>query len=357
MKNEILIRIEGMYPQRLIRRSMAQGAVFKHIHRTGRHTATVGVLKDDAAIVLSLCRRYGISAKVIEKQGLPVLADRLRSRVTILAGIAAFVLICLFSLSRLWLIDIRFTGTQAHLGNEAGILSTLRTMNIHPGISNRIDSALLSSALEAEETGYSYISADISGIRLLIEAAPEIPEPETYDIGHARNLYASTDGVVESVEVHSGTPCVSPGDVIMRGQMLIMGEERLTSEDMHNIGALGNVIVRTWYEGTSSGSIIERKMIPTGHSAFDSKLQLAGFTFPITTGKRYTYAATEAIHVPIVGLYIPLSLVREVRYELQETAVEADMEALSDHLAVLAMADAAANLSLNGPDDYKTDRI
>lgn len=353
MKGDVLIHIEGLLLEKLIQRALSEGAHFISILRTDDHSMEVEAAHADGEILLELCRRYSISAKVLCRRGKPIVLDRLRRRWTALIGIALCVSLCWLFLSRIWVIDVHFTGAQASSGNAAEIRHQLDDMDIFPGISNMLDTSLLSGKLEAALSGYSYVSAKSQGIRLLIEAAPEVPEPEIYDLSYARDLYADTDGIVVSINIHSGIACVQPGDIIRRGQLLIRGEERITSDEVRSIGALGEVMVRTWYEGTASGSLHETRAKPTGRTSSSTWLDFMGYTLPIITGETFRQFDVQQKHLAVGGIFLPVEIVVENRIETTDAIFETDVESLSDRLCTLAMADAAAHLALFGPDEYE----
>ncbi|MBR6767674.1 MAG: sporulation protein YqfD [Clostridia bacterium] len=352
MKSDFLVHVEGLLLEKLIRRALENGACFGRIVRKGDRAMDVEATEKDAQILLSLCKRYSVSAKILKVKGRPVRRVFLRSRLSLPVCIVVFISLCWFFLSRIWFVDIEFTGPQARLGNTSVLMKALEDMQIHPGMRNSVDEALLSGNLEALLTGYSYVSAKVQGTRLLVEAAPEVPEPTVYDIGYARDLYSCCDGVVESVLVHSGIACVQPGDVIKRGQLLIRGEEKLTNEETRSIGAKGEAIVRTWYEGSSSGCLIETRDVYTGRQSSSSELRLMEFSIPLTEGEAFALSDETVSHLPIGGVFLPLEIVRRDMHEMHRVTQRADMETLSDHLQVLSMADAAIQLTLKGPDVF-----
>lgn len=353
MKGDILIRIEGLMLERLIQRAMNQGACFASLRYIDERTLIVEANPSSARVLLNLCEKFSIPARVINQRGKAALFHKLRGRLTLLAGIGACIALCTIFFSRIWLIDIAFTGEEASRGDQAVFQNALAEMDIHPGTSRNLDTSLLSQTLEAMADGYSFVGVRIQGVRLLIEASPEVPAPEVYDVEDARDLYALQDGIVVSVNVQSGEACVKPGDTIRRGQLLIRGEERVTQEETRNIGALGEVIIRTWYTGEAEAALYESQIQYTGRSASASQLHLMGFSLPLTEGENYETQTVETEYLPVGGLFLPLEIVRETRRETLETQVERDREQLAGQLATLSMADAAATLNMEGPSDYE----
>lgn len=355
MRSEIWIRMEGLMLEKLVRRAMDQGACFKSLRRTDARTIIAETDASSGKILLSLCAKFSIPTEILKKQGQPALFSVLRQRITLIPGIIIFIVLCLIFFSRIWLIDVTFTGESA-AGKEAVIRSALQTKDIHPGIANSLDTELLSQTLEASMEGYGFISARRQGVRLLVEAAPEAPAPQVYDLNHPRDLYAERDGIVVSVNVHSGQAQVKPGDTVKRGQLLIRGEEQITNEETRGIGALGEVIIRTWFSGTAEGSLYMPEINRTGRSSVSSRIRLLNWSFSLTEGESFPTQQIETEYLPIGGLFLPLEIVRETRYETTKTLRPENKESLADRLIALSMADAAIQIAQRGPNNYEIAR-
>lgn len=353
MRSELFIQIEGLMLEKLIERAMKQGSRFRSLRRTGKHTIIAETDCASGRILLALCKKFSISARIVKQHGAPVIFSFFQRRKTLLPGVFLLICLCILFFSRIWLIDVIFTGESAAYGNEINLRAVLREMDIHPGVSNRLDSSLLSQKLQASIEGYSFISARLQGVRLLIEAAPETAEPEVYDLDYARDLYAGSDGIVVSVNVQSGQAQVKPGDTIKRGQLLIRGEEQISREDTRSVGALGEVIVRTWYTGVSEGNLYTTVSHKTGCSSTASNLRLLHYIFPLSKGEIFQNQQVITEYLPIVGLFLPLEIVRETRFETKESIQTVDRELLAERLIALSMADAATQLSLYGPERFE----
>ena len=64
----------------------------------------------------------------------------------------------------------------------------------------------------------------------------------------------------------------------------------------------------------------------------------------------------ETEYLPIGGLFLPLEIVRETRYETTETLRPENKESLADRLIALSMADAAIQIAQRGPNNYEIAR-
>ena len=351
MNHDVWLRVEGAYPERLLQRALGQGARFARVRREGARTLILATDEKSAEIVLQLCRKYGLNHRVLRHGGCSALMHRMRSRWTLLLGAVLGLALCWGFLSRVWIIDVSFTGSAAALGNEAALRRCIAAEGLKPGTAvSAVDADLLQKRLLAEAGDYSFIGVRVQGVRLLVEAAPEVPAPEVYEISRARDLVARQDGVVESVTVHSGEASVRPGDTVRRGQTLIRGEEDRSKEETNPVSALGKVIARCWYEGGAQAPLQKRIVTPTGRSENECRLDLMGFSAAITECEGYASEKLDEEILPVVGLFLPLEVVRTTHIEVEERQEAVDEAALEAQLTALARAELQAKLSADGID-------
>lgn len=335
---------------------MSQGVRFCRVAIGENHTLTVDVSEKDARRLMKLCRRFSIPAEVLSRRGGSAFRRWLRRRWTLGVGLAAALILCWLGLGRIWRIDVRFTGDAADRGDASVFTSLLDERGIRPGVSRRIDTVALADELLASAGDYSYVGARVQGVALQIEAAPELDPPEVYDVDAPRSLYADRPGIVVSVNAEAGEACVKPGSTVQRGQLLIRGVEKVSKEDTRPIAALGEVVVRAWYEGRAEGHLTHTQVRYTGRQSSASTLVTPWFEVPVTRGETFERQSTEIDDIPVGGLYLPIVLRRVTARETQLIQETGDRELLSSRLVALAMADARARLTADGPKQYKIAR-
>lgn len=358
MNRDVQMEIEGSLLERLLDRAMARGAVFAEARRLGPRKIRVSADEASARLLLSMCEKYGLNCRVLSRGGRAALRDTVRKRWTILPGILLAALLCWGFLTRLWWIDISFTGAMAGLGNEKQIRACLEAEGLRAGMAaGKIDTDLLQKRLMAGSGDYSFIGVTRQGVRLLVEAAPEVPSPELYARSYARDLVAARDGVVVSVNAKSGAAAVKAGDTVRRGQTLIRGEEAVgkdseTGEEITTpVSALGEVTARCWFEGGAVGSLSESVTRRTGNTHDSCRLKLMDFSLPITECEGFSSEEIETELLPVVGLFLPLEIERSIHHETITESVDIGAEALAAKLGPLARAEALAKISAAGIPD------
>ena len=349
MNRDIRLRIEGSLLERLLQRALREGAGFARVRRIAPRVILVDADERSAEILQKLCERFWLDCRVLRRGGGAALMDTLRRRWTVAPGLLLCAVACALFLSRIWMVDVSFTGPSAGLGDARAIRKCLADNGVTVGMAgSAVDANLLQTELLAEAGDYSFIGVRRQGIRLLVEASPEVPAPELYELGYARDLVAARDGVVESINVHSGQACVQPGDTVRAGQVLIRGEEDLTKEETTPVGALGEVIARCWYEGSAEGELSRTAMRRTGETEMESTLTLMSLSLPLTECAGYASEDVELEILPVGGLFLPLEIHRSVHYETAPVREESDAARLEAGLTILAQAEARAKLTQDG---------
>ena len=356
MRNEVTVRARCLMPERLIDRAVNQGARFDSVRLAGNNTLVVCCDAASARLLLALCQRFNLSASVTHLRGGSALRRFIRRRATLIPGIACALALCALFLSRLWIVDIAFTGDNAALGDAAALARSLEARNIRPGIARNIDTALLAQRLQAEDRRYSYVGARLQGVRLLVEAVPEAPAPPLYDVDAARDLVCARDGIVVSAVVRSGMLCVKPGDAVRRGQVLIRGEEQASAEETRPIAALGEVIVRSWFSGEARLSRTEARTVDTGRRATGARLRAFGLEWPIVPARDFPAQRTEREYLPIGGMFVPLEIERLTHVETRRRESRLPEDILMQRAGALALADARTALRRTGPARYALSR-
>ena len=335
----VRLRVEGLMLEKLTARALNEGARFSRLTRVGRRVLLVETDAAGAAVLEALCQRFSISCRRLENRGLYALLLRLKRRRTLPAALIVCAACMALFFSRVWFVDVVcVSGATPDL---APIRQRLSELGVRPGMARSdLDAEALQGELAAADSDCSFVGARLQGVRLHIELAAAVAEPELYELDGGRDLVAGCDGVVESVRVLSGAAAVAPGDVVRRGQTLIRGEERVTKEETRSIAALGDVTVRTWTQGEAAAPIRRTVWRDTGRKSVSAELRLWDFSRPLTGREEYARFRAKTETLPVGGMFLPLEIVRTTRWETEPRPETSDPNALERNLTLLARAQA-----------------
>ncbi len=349
LRRDIAVRIDCAMPDRLIRIATKEGVCIRRAERTGERKMQIVCREADAHRLLQICAQYHVSANIIGAAEREPLIAHIRRRWTLFLGIALCAAMMIAFLGRIWVIDIRVDGGNPSNADRSRILEQCQQLNIHLGAAaSGTDTDLLQKSIVAQLPDLKYAGVHLEGIRLCIDARTETPAPETFEIEIARDIVAARDGIIVSVEADSGHACVQAGDAVRAGQTLILGEESISKEKTAPVGARGRVLAKCWFEGRASGSVNGEAAYRTGSVSRSTALEILNYAVPLTNGDAYAHFEGERTSAPIGGMFIPLALVTETRYETETAAVQTDLGALQEKLAALARSEARSLITESG---------
>ena len=258
----VVILVRGAGLERLLNLASANGIYLWDIrrHRPDVMVACVGTRGFRA--LRPFLRRARCRAEILRKKGLVFLWPRLRRRPGLFLGFLLFLLALGLATSFVWWVEI--SGPKSL--DPAVIRKELRGMGLYPGAwRGRIDKERIARELEARMPLAAWIGVEIRGMAAMVrvvERAVPPPAPAAADIVAAR------DGLITRLVVYRGTPLVTEGMMVRRGQTLVCGwEVRMDKEGnprRRSVAAEAIVEARVWDEASASMPLSFWEMVPTG---------------------------------------------------------------------------------------------
>ena len=186
-------------------------------------------------------RRAGMRLCCLEKRGLPFFLKRRRRRWGLLAGAVLCAVLAVWSAGFLW--SVETTGAQAAPVQD--ILAAAARIGLASGRRKpKTSGEDLAVALQRELDGaLSWAAVNIIGSRVMIEVRDAqtqetLPDPP---FGEPCDLVADFDGLLLSLEVHSGVRANKAGNGVKKGDLLISGTRLDREGKPHSYEARGKV--------------------------------------------------------------------------------------------------------------------
>lgn len=217
--------------------------------------------------VRPFARKSKVRLGIIKKFGLPFFLYRNRKRKLFFAGFCCFFLVLFLMSGFIW--DIEFNGNRRYTYDT--LIEFFETQNIRYGMKkSEIDCEALESAIRSEFTEITWVSARVSGTRLLVqikenEVLSKVPEKDVTPC----DLVASKSGVITRMIVRNGTPMVKIGDTVEQGQVLVSGIIPVTNDAEevvinHYIHADADIYARTEWSYQKSFPLLHQVLSETG---------------------------------------------------------------------------------------------
>lgn len=180
-------------------------------------------LKDYKALQ-PIARKCRIQPRIQERFGFPFLMQHIERRKVLATAIVLF-------LSSIWLMskflwNISFEGDYRHTKEQ--LLQFLKEQGVYAGCATEsICCPDLEGEIRKEYPDIGWVSVEVKGtmlfVRLKETSQPQAAKEELETSLAAADIIAKKDGIIESIVVRSGTPFVSAGDVVKKGDVLVSG--------------------------------------------------------------------------------------------------------------------------------------
>ncbi len=262
-----------------------------------------------------IAKKCNCEINPIKKTGFPFVKLRYSKRWGALIGIIIFAAIIWISSLYVWSINV--SGNNEISSED--IINTAKDCGVCPGIlKKRIDVSSAEQMIMSKLGNIAWMSVNIEGSCVNIIVKEKIVSPEIVGESEPCNIIASKDGQIERLETYKGTPVVSAGDIVTKGQLLVSGvvegpdfKSGLTDADCKVFAKTKHKVERkiplTTVQAKDTGKIVKKYRI----KAF-------GKEFSIWSPKKIddTYRCENSSNnAKFFGVDIPIVLYTEKWYE------------------------------------------
>lgn len=299
----------GEYRERILSLCATNGITLWNSRFTGDSIESC-ILVRDFRHIRKIARGKGVRVHILKKRGLPFITERYKKRFGILVGAVLFFLILELMSGYIWIIDIN--GNQSVSDSE--ILAACNNIGIHVGIKkNSIYPKIEREKLLLELDKIAWASLNIEGSRLTVNVT-ETKQAEDGNKSYS-NLKADTDGIIEKMDIVSGTSVVKVGDAVKKGDLLVSGIIE-TADDTRFVNSKGTVTAKTERTMILSEDYKQKISVPTGEVKTKSVLELFGFKMPLYLGvENEPYEESKkTVTAKLFGQNLPIKIYKK-RFE------------------------------------------
>ena len=312
MRGEIQYSIKTFMGARLLEHMNGAQICVCDVAMPDPSTLTVWIAERDKRAFLTLMEDFRLPVSCTALRGRAKIRKSLRKHIMLSAGLIAGVMMVYALSLRILSIDVQ--------SPPEGIFEALDEMRISRGMKKSdVDVNALSRQLEAAYPDYAHIGVRMSGVVLKINCVKAEGPPGVYDIHDWQNIVSKTDGVIEKIDVFAGSACVKPGDIVFKGDILILGQERAGKDgSVTPVRAEGVVTARVWTKGESAASMKYSKSVPTGNAGSVIEIKTPFFEKTLSGKNDFSLFEKEEMITEIGGLFLPVKLVKTTYTEMKE---------------------------------------
>lgn len=289
----LTVIIKGYSPERFINLCCNHGILVWNIQKV-ENGFEFNIMVKGYKNIRQIARKTKTIPYIKKRYGFPFVVQHYKKRKGFLVGfVLAVVLVYMMSLY-IW--DIEVSGQYTH--TEEAIVKYLNSIDVYAGVKkNKLSCQEIEDNIRKQYKDIGWVSAEIRGTRLLIKLT-ETNMPKPYVAQEVPcHIVAQKDGIVVSMITRAGTPKVSVGDVVKKGDILVSGTIDLKGDDQE---------------------IIRQDPIPADADIYIKSFYQYEQTFPLTyIDKVYTENRTQYYSLTLFGreLYLLNPLKNYDKYE------------------------------------------
>lgn len=275
----LIILVRGAALERLLNLASANGIYLWNIrrYRPDLMVASIGI-HGYRALRPHLHRTH-CQARIQRRRGLPFFRHRLYRRAGFLVGFLLFVATLAVLTNFIWRVEL--VGLKRI---PAPVLrANLRRLGLYRGVwRGRLEKDRIQRDLEIMTPQASWIGIEIRGMVAVVRVVERVTPPPAPKAG---DLVAARDGLVTKVLVYQGTPVVTEGETVRRGQLLVSGTEiGLNGQGglaARQVPARAKIEARIWEEAEAVVPLATWEMIATRRRTTIVRLRLGRWEWAI----------------------------------------------------------------------------
>ncbi len=247
LRGQAVAEVVCSAPERVMNLCAAHGIAFWDVTWLAEDTFRVTTTPADAVRLQDAAADIGAQATVVHRSGAPELWRRCKKRYVLLIAAAALPLLLAAGSMFIW--DFEVTGNDTVPTEK--VLQTLERCGVRVGSRGiGLDQDELRNKALPLLPDVVYMTVNVKGCTAHVQVVERTRPPHMYKDSDVQNIIAAKDGLITRIEALDGTTCVSVGDTVQAGQVLLGGVAD-SPRGYRYMRATGRIWARTWYEWTT----------------------------------------------------------------------------------------------------------
>jgi similar to stage IV sporulation protein len=271
---QVTIEVSALMPEKILNLLWNNDIYTCNIVKIDLTTIRVTIyFKDykEAEILIKKCKG---KVRIIKTSGIIVLLMKMRRKFSLVIGAGLFFAVIYILSTYIWAIDIE---TQRNL-SPFEVRQQLSSIGIKPGLSkSQINVYEIEKKMEDLNDQIMWIRVRVEGSTLKLVIKEKVNPPSTEKTLY-NQVVAKMDGQVKRVYTNSGNPAVVPGDIVKKGDDLILPIQGREGFEIQ-VKPSGTVIANTFYDKFMEIQISGEKLERTEKKNSDLYLSFFGKKF------------------------------------------------------------------------------
>ncbi|MFR1908565.1 MAG: sporulation protein YqfD [Clostridium neonatale] len=261
---KITIEISALSIEKILNALWKNNIQTSNVTRRNLTTIRCSIMYSEYKQAVNVVKKLKGKIKVIGINGVIVFILQIKRRLSLAVGFVVFFILLYLLSNNIWAIDIE---TQNNL-TPFEVRKELTSIGITPGIKKaNINVYNIERKMEDLDDQIMWIRVRIEGSTLRVVIKEKINPPLT-EKELPNEVLAKMDGEIKRVFTVSGNSAVVPGDIVKKGDVLILQKEGREGFEKE-VKPSGTVIANTFYDKFMEVQISGEKLKRTGNKDSD----------------------------------------------------------------------------------------
>jgi len=318
LRGYLVITIEGYFVEKFINLCSKRRIKIWDINKKNEGFLEAKIIIKDFFRIRKCVRTSKCRVRIKKKKGLVFLLKKYKKRKIFLISLITISIILVVNSMFIWNINY-ICEDEIDLNS---IMLDLNEFGLKIGVLKAsINEADIINKIRLKRDDIAWIGLDIKGTNLDVKIVKSIEKPEIIDESEHCSIVSNQDALITKITVQNGTAMVKEGDVVTKGDTLVLGiieGKNVDDKYVHSQAIIEGKVWRTVKKKVSLNTTEKRK---TGNSEKRFQIFIKNFQINLykndTKFKNYDRITEESKLKLGSSIYIPIAIVKNEYIETE----------------------------------------
>lgn len=321
LKGYVNIFVEGAFLERFINICRSKNIVLWNIERKKSTIMYVNISIADFKRIKRIANKTKSRVRIKTKKGLPFIFYRYKKRkIFLICLLLVFVSLMIFS-QFLWNVELIIKDSEnLENFNQEEMIQNLEDSGLKTGkLKKDININNIINSVRLKRDDIAWLGINLKGTNAIVEVVFSTEKPDIVNNNDYCNIVADKEGIIHKISAQNGTPQVKVGDLVRKGDKLIVGwiEGKYTGKEP--VHSRGSIKAKVWYSMKEKQEYKQYIKVETGEVEEKYSIKFNNFQinlYKVLTNFKKCDRIVENKKLEIFSnFYLPIELVKIINKE------------------------------------------
>lgn len=331
-KGYVNIFVEGVFLERFINICRSKNIILWNIERKKSTIMYANISIEDFKNIRRIANKTKCRVKINNKKGLPFLFYKYKKRKVFLICLMLVILSLIIFSQFLWNVELIVKDSEnIENFNQDELIRNLEEAGLKTGVlKGNINVNNVINSVRLNRKDIAWMGINVKGTNAIVEVVFSTEKPDIVNNSDYCSIIADKEGIIYKISAQNGTPQVKVGDLVRKGDKLIVGwiEGKYTGKEP--VHSMGNIKAKVWYSKKEKQNYKQELKIETGnieekYAIKFNNFQINLFKTPTKFEKSDKIVENKKLQL-FSNFYLPIELIKITNKEcdMQEKVYSED---------------------------------